>query len=106
MAKRARRQLDGSSGVACTTTHTLMDWLETFIRQSERGEVAAISAGCERGRDYAYLHYRTRDGHHSVLVFRAVPDGAPGVHALRVDAEPPDVAARIDRATHGPLQAS
>ncbi len=83
---------------------TLRDWLEALVEQARRGEVASVSAGGGEGRDYSYLHYRTGDGQHSVLVFRSVPGSCPEVHTFRVDADQEDVAALVDRATHGPVQ--
>ncbi len=83
---------------------TLREWLETLTEQAQRGEVASVSAGAGEGRDYAYLHYRTNDGQHSVVVFRSVAEGCPEVHTYRIDADQEDVAALVDRATHGPVQ--
>jgi hypothetical protein len=88
------------------TTSVLHDWLEAFRHASERGQIAATSAGAGEGRDYAYLHFRTHDGQHSVIVFRSVAHGTPEVFTFRVDADQEDVAALVDRATHGPVELS
>src|SRR5438876_394127 len=94
------------SGMKSRATSVLHDWLEAFRRAAERGQVAATSAGAGEGRDYAYLHYRTYDGLHSVLVFRPVADGTPEVFTFRIDADQEDIAALVDRATHGPVELS
>ena len=92
---------DSDKGIARATAATLLtDWLDRLVAEAKAGRVKATSAGAGQGRDYAYLHYRTDDRRHSVIVFRPEGDG-PHLRAFTFeDEDEADIAALVDRVTH------
>jgi hypothetical protein len=84
---------------------SLNDWMEELVVLAAKGKIVSTSAGAGPGRDYAYLHYRTDDGTHSVLVFR-VTHGKPEVLAFRREAPEEDAARVVDSLTHGEIPRS
>jgi hypothetical protein len=84
---------------------SLNDWMGELVALAGKGKIVSTSAGAGPGRDYAYLHYRTDDGTHSVLVFR-VSDGKPEVLAFHREAPEEDAARVVDSLTHGEIPRS
>lgn len=81
---------------------SLNEWMEELVALACKGKIVSTSAGAGPGRDYAYLHYRTDEGMHSVLVFR-VTDGKPEMLAFHREAPEEDAARVVDALTHGEL---
>ncbi len=82
----------------------MTQWLDELVEAAEQGRVASTSAGAGPERQYAYLHYRTVDDQHSVLVlFHTEEDGEPSVLAFRFDGDDDQIAERVwDATRHGP----
>jgi hypothetical protein len=82
---------------------TMKDWMARFAEASRSGNTTETSAGAGPGRDYAYLHFRTRDGEHSILVLRlAFVDGEPEVRAYEFNARPEELRDLVFATTHTP----
>ena len=98
-----RIRADGNGAAAATV---LNEWLDRLGEVARAGRVAATSAGAGRGRNYAYLQYRTHDRRHGVVVVRPEGDG-PHLRAFTFEDEPDaEIADLVDRVTHPPAVAS
>lgn len=95
-----RKYLERRSRKGQDAAGALTEWMDRLIEDAKAGRIAGTSAGAGRDRDYAYLHYRTRDNRHSVVVFRPASEGAY-LRTFTFEDEPgTEIADLVDRVTH------
>jgi hypothetical protein len=87
-----------------TSSESMNRWMADLMAASRADDVLSTSSGAGPERDYAYLHFQTKDGTHAVLVFRRsgsrneTGDDA-SIIVLRFEGDDEDIATRVARAT-------
>ena len=97
------RSLQLSRIVEDNAPQIIKKWLEAYAAAACAGEIEDTSAGAGPGREYAYMHYTTRDDRHHILVFHgAMHRGQLEVIGECFEGSGDEIQARVRHLTHPP----